>query len=74
MYGKNRFYDHDRFVAETPTKDFVIADTDYAARTGKLRWVVKTGAQIVQIGHSLSRKNATLLFEDHQHSQATATR
>lgn len=63
MYGKNRKYDHERFLAETPTKDFVIADTDFAARTGVLRWVVMKGEDVVDIGHSLTRKKSDELFD-----------
>jgi hypothetical protein len=62
MYGAKRKYDHERFLAETPTKDFVIADTDYAARTGTLRWIVKTGEDVAALGHSLTRNKVEKLF------------
>ncbi len=62
MYGAKRKYDHDRFVTETVKKDFIIADTAYAAETGVLRWIVKTGDDVVQMGHSLTRKKVEKLF------------
>ncbi len=64
MYGAKRKYDHERFIAETKVKDFIIFDTDHLAQTGTLRWVVKDGAAVAELGHSLTRKKCDALFSE----------